>query len=262
MVAQTKRSKTSSQPEVRAIIACDWKLPNNAEIEEWPSILTNLVHEYTIEGTIGDAPATFSAIVHQEFANLPAAQSAEPDLGPLVSPQSMKKFILRYGSLSATKSTYKEGFERRSSHLVDDLRRVEEESKSASFDWDWGKERGKVLAAADRQDLLRCAWRREASAVEEIQRRAMENVVYGFSDRGLQITTKDVWALVCLLFLRDHAAGKLGVCANPHCPVPYFVKNRRTQKICETGDCVAWAQRKYALRWWRENKAKSVRRKK
>ena len=75
------------------------------------------------------------------------------------------------------------------------------------------------------------------------------------------ISIKSIWALICLLIVRDQAAGKTAVCANPECPAPYFLKSRKTQKICEAGECVAWAQRNYALKWWRENESKASKRK-
>jgi hypothetical protein len=42
----------------------------------------------------------------------------------------------------------------------------------------------------------------------------------------------------------------LAVCGNPGCPVRYFVGRRRDQKYCESGDCTAYAQRQYALKYW------------
>lgn len=39
-------------------------------------------------------------------------------------------------------------------------------------------------------------------------------------------------------------------CHNPDCLAPYFLAKRRSQKYCERGDCTAYAQRQYALKWW------------
>jgi|SRR5712692_5819888 len=39
-------------------------------------------------------------------------------------------------------------------------------------------------------------------------------------------------------------------CGNPHCPAPYFLAKRRTQKYCERGACTAYAQRQYVKAWW------------
>ena len=67
---------------------------------------------------------------------------------------------------------------------------------------------------------------------------------------GVLVVTKDLWTFIRLLFLADHSEDKIAVCANPNCLVPYFVKKRKSQKLCEQGECVAWAQRQYSLRWW------------
>lgn len=44
----------------------------------------------------------------------------------------------------------------------------------------------------------------------------------------------------------------LARCHNPDCPAPYFLARRKDQKYCERGDCTAYAQRQYALKWWKE----------
>lgn len=41
-------------------------------------------------------------------------------------------------------------------------------------------------------------------------------------------------------------------CHNPDCLAPYFLAKRKGQKYCERGDCTAYAQRQYALKWWNE----------
>jgi hypothetical protein len=42
----------------------------------------------------------------------------------------------------------------------------------------------------------------------------------------------------------------LRVCQNPNCPAPYFVANRKDQKMCDNADCKAEAQRHFALDYW------------
>ncbi|HEV2022314.1 MAG TPA: hypothetical protein VGQ94_07270 [Terriglobales bacterium] len=39
-------------------------------------------------------------------------------------------------------------------------------------------------------------------------------------------------------------------CGNPQCPAPYFLAKRETQRYCERGECTAYAQQQYALKWW------------
>ncbi|MGB2676915.1 MAG: hypothetical protein WAN12_07530 [Candidatus Acidiferrum sp.] len=72
----------------------------------------------------------------------------------------------------------------------------------------------------------------------------------------IALTTDDLWKFISYLFLRDFLAGKIGVCGNPDCPAPYYLKSRSDQKFCQSGkgECTAYAQRQYALKWWHEKK--------
>jgi|SRR5215472_15027453 len=45
---------------------------------------------------------------------------------------------------------------------------------------------------------------------------------------------------------------RFGHCQNPGCPTPYFLSKRASQKYCERGECTAYAQRQYALKWWNQ----------
>jgi hypothetical protein len=263
MVKQTKQPKTSSkagQPELRGFITWDWNLPDSAEISENFGLgLTGVVLEYTISGSIGTTPVDCGGKQpHQEFANLPAAPSSQFDDSPLVDPRAMQRFIRRYGPFGKVTdpTRYADYFERRSLGLAEEMKIVHDNAADPNFDLIL--EQGKALAAADQQSLLRYAWNTgDSLALEEVGRQVMEGSVYGFSATGrVQITAKNVWSLICILFLRDYGAGKLGVCLNPDCLVPYFIKKRRTQKFCEEGECVVWAQRRYAKKWWREHRAK------
>jgi hypothetical protein len=54
--------------------------------------------------------------------------------------------------------------------------------------------------------------------------------------------------------------GRFAVCENPGCPASFFFAKRSDQKYCERGECTAYAQRMYALKWWnREGKAQRKR---
>src|SRR5260221_9081429 len=77
----------------------------------------------------------------------------------------------------------------------------------------------------------------------------------------VHLRPKDLWRSVCFLYLLDYQAHKLGFCGNPDCPAPYFRKKRKTQKYCEQGPCVQYAQRQYSLDWW-NRKGKKIREKK
>ena len=125
--------------------------------------------------------------------------------------------------------------------------------------------RERISDFADAQRLLRQAWSGDESVVDmnigaELNQ-GFELLAFGIRPKGeVLLATRDLWKLICFLFLLDKKRGKTGVCANPNCPAPYFLKLRRTQKICEQGECVTWAQRKYALGWWnREGKARRTR---
>jgi hypothetical protein len=110
------------------------------------------------------------------------------------------------------------------------------------------------------QDHLWGVWE-DAELVEELEAQIAVNVVI---KRGIvELVPGDLWALICFLSVRDYKTEKLGVCENPDCPARYFRKNRRTQKFCEQGPCVAYAQRQYSLDWWnRVGKKKREKKKK
>jgi hypothetical protein len=79
---------------------------------------------------------------------------------------------------------------------------------------------------------------------------------------GVRVYTGDLWTFIRFLFLADLSEGKSAVCKNPNCLVPYFVKKRKNQTLCEQGECVKWAQRQYSLRWWNAEGGGKERRKK
>ena len=113
---------------------------------------------------------------------------------------------------------------------------------------------------ADAQDTLRKAWTGDGEAIADIEgqvRDALE-VQPSIKRGGIELTTENLWSLICVLFLLDHKSGKTGVCGNPDCPAPYFLRKRKDQKYCERGSCSAYAQRQYALGWW-ERKGYEIR---
>jgi hypothetical protein len=139
--------------------------------------------------------------------------------------------------------------------------------------------RTKVSELASAQRLLRLAWMKNTAAIDiylqgEIDRGFEINsfeIRQGFSFRrkaSVGLRSNDLWTYICFLVVLDYAKGRTGYCENPECLAPYYLKKRRTQKICESGPCTAWAQRQYALNWWnkegkkRRAKAQATRRKK
>lgn len=102
------------------------------------------------------------------------------------------------------------------------------------------------------RDAVRAAWQGDPKSLESLQKTIRESrrTVMTFTERGLEIQSRDLLGDICLLTLRDAHAGRTGECANPECANRYFIKRRVTQKFCESGPCVVYAQRKYAMQWW------------
>lgn len=113
------------------------------------------------------------------------------------------------------------------------------------------------------QDALRQAWKGDLHRLQYIQDQVAVymRAEWKFERMRIRVIPENLWSIVCVTFLQDHAAGRTGVCENPNCPAPYFIKQRRTQKFCEAGPCVAYKQRLYALSWW-NRKGKDKRAKK
>lgn len=110
------------------------------------------------------------------------------------------------------------------------------------------------------QQVLRRAWEGGAAAVSKIEEQILgvgffqDTQVHASPETGaILIDVSNLWNFICVLFIRDFGAGRTSRCLNPECPAPYFLKRRRTQKVCELGSCTAWAQRQYALRWWNQH---------
>jgi hypothetical protein len=104
------------------------------------------------------------------------------------------------------------------------------------------------------QQNLRKAWRSENA----IPPNGFYSMVHVRRHDEVSIVGTHLWNFIELLLALDQKGGKLGICANPDCPTPYFVKKRSTQIFCEAGDCVAYKQRKYALEYW-NSKGKKLR---
>jgi len=143
-------------------------------------------------------------------------------LPELVQLGAMEAFVKKYGVFSA---------------------RLDE--KAGHFDED-------AANFTDAQDALRKAWAGDSGAIQEIESQVKYALEAQPSVRagGVELTTDNLWGLICVLFLLDRIAGKTAVCANPECPAPYFLRKRKDQKFCERGPCSAYAQRRYALGWW------------
>jgi hypothetical protein len=121
-----------------------------------------------------------------------------------------------------------------------------------------------VQHACGMQQLLRDAWKGDGHAVAILQYGGdltTQQGPYGPprlsavpSAHGIDIYAEDLWNYIRVAFLSDHAAGRTRVCANPDCGAgaPYFLAKRKDQRICGNDKCAAWAQREWALDWWKE----------
>jgi len=116
-----------------------------------------------------------------------------------------------------------------------------------------------VQLANDMQRLLRGAWRGDQLSVETLQfgvGHYAEQAAYGpvqikpvpNQSGGLDIYTSDLWTYIRLAFLADQARTR--VCANPGCSAPYFLAQRKDQRVCGRKECTQWAQQQWSLDWW------------
>lgn len=58
---------------------------------------------------------------------------------------------------------------------------------------------------------------------------------------------------VSLAFAVNELLGKVGHCANPHCPAPYFIKQKAKYRFCDRQACQAFGQREHKREWWRKH---------
>lgn len=226
MVKQAGRTKSSStMPEYRfpcyiapVLVPSDVRATGKGSTD-------GIEYEYAIGGSLqGLKESPWSEPPHIAFANLRAED-----------PKAAEAFIKQYGVLD---------------------RHCWEREDPDKF---------KIESAfiLEKQDRLRSAWASMSTTGEVPSKGDLGSVIdiegeveEGFdtdivvSGGFVQLRPGDLWASICFLFMWDAQAGKLGFCGNPDCPAPYFRKKRITQKYCEQGPCVQYAQRQYALNWW------------
>lgn len=199
-----------------------------------------------VKGTLGPDPADLSSwqeLPHRVFVNLPRfdlvksrslallddprqrrrRDAAGNLLTELIDLKAMEKFVKKYGSFTLTDT----------------------DEPTDHFDVD-------AADVTDAQDTLRKAWAGDRGMIGAIEAQVKYALDASLSVKaeGVELTTNNLWNLICVLFLLDNATGKTGVCANPECPARYFLRKRKDQKFCERGQCTVYAQRRYALGWW------------
>jgi hypothetical protein len=215
-------------------------------------------------------PARWRDYPHRCFVNLPVVTLSDSG-EEMIDPKAMLSFTKKYGPLDSliaydedkewTEFLEREGYKNYLQEKEDCLALVESSpSVETISEVISGCSSERILRLAGTQSFLKYAWRSgDERALDAIDQYLSGGLPIHFDlDEGcFRIHVVNVQRLILMLFLRDQAAGKTAICANPDCPAPYFLKSRKTQKICEAGDCVAWAQRNYALKWWRENESKA-----
>jgi hypothetical protein len=251
-----------------------WKLPK--EVRVGPFIGRYHIGSGSIgysmmvkEGSAEPNPSRWRDYPHRRFVNLPVQPI--PESGEeIIDPKAMLAFVRQYGPLDHlvpneedkewTAFLEREGYleflkeKEDCLMLIESAPSVETISKEVS-----GYSSEQIRNLANTQSFLKYAW----SSEDERALVALDDYLSGglpihfeFDLGQLTIYVGSVQRLILMLFLRDQANGKTAICANPDCPAPFFLRSRKTQKICEAGGCVAWAQRNYALKWWRENMSK------
>lgn len=150
-------------------------------------------------GVLGDKPVDpnrWKQPVHEYFANM---RLEDPDGG--LCPRSVLPFISQYGLLW-------------------------ERPFGSRFQID-------VVELIGLQESLRGAWKGNKDALNEILRDAGGDINVSVSAKGIEISTENLWTLVCILFLRDYAEGRTKLCANQDCERgPYFLESRKGQRYC------------------------------
>jgi hypothetical protein len=105
------------------------------------------------------------------------------------------------------------------------------------------------------QDSLRRAWRGDDKGLDYIKLSAGTYMRFSWAFKAgrAELVAEDLWSAICVFFLRDQSAHKTGICENPHCSAPYFIKRRKTQLFCQAGPCVEYGARVRANRWWKDH---------
>lgn len=125
-----------------------------------------------------------------------------------------------------------------------------------STDQDPGLLRSDTFAVVVR-DWFRKAWTGDEEGMKWVQEKLnRQSYAIAVENRQVTMNPKSLFGTMSLLFMRDYAAGKTAVCANPDCHSPYFIKKRKTQIYCTSGPCTDQAQREQKRLWWERNHGK------
>jgi hypothetical protein len=107
------------------------------------------------------------------------------------------------------------------------------------------------------REVLRKAWSGDSTAVQYVQALAQVGAHLSAAENGqIELIVDDILGMASILFLRDFAARRLGMCANPQCPSPFFVRSRKNQKYCDVPACMVYSHRISANNYWARRRAK------
>jgi hypothetical protein len=228
-----------------------WNLPEAAEVFAASEVMIwgeEGVFDYKVVMTPGTKklrPEKWATPPHEAFANLRVVEDHKLRI-EIPDRHRMPNFLLQYGQLGS--SSELETVEK-TSMVIDD--------KGMPIDLD--KKSCEMLASSRSPALIRHVWGTGSEfAIEALATSGEKGSRIRIDPKTGAATPEFLtsWSLICYLTVKDQRRGRLGFCANPECGAPYFLKTRRTQKICDQPGCSAWAQRNYALKWWHENNRK------
>ncbi len=108
------------------------------------------------------------------------------------------------------------------------------------------------------RDVLRQAWKGDLAARQIVQVLAQVSAkIVAAENKQIELIPDGFLGIACIVFLSDFAAGRLGVCTNPQCRSPFFVRTRSTQKFCDVPDCMVYSHRLSANNYWSKVRAKA-----
>jgi len=248
MVKQAQEAKTSStrsgeyQISKGVVVPVAWlpETTNTTAHQDGPNV------SFEISGKLRKGPAEerWSEPPHVAFANLHAEDA-----------RAVEAFVKRYGILHWDAVSQEPVQKESNVGTREDIlrtRRLNQQRLKTKIE-NFGSPIENRLYSVESfglfldQDHLRGIWE-DSELIGELETQVV--VTIAIKEDAVELLPKDIWALICLLSVRDYKAGKLAVCENPDCPARYFVKKRKTQKFCEQGPCSAYAQRQYSLDWW------------
>jgi hypothetical protein len=171
-------------------------------------------HVFLTPGEPHDGMPHWKQPPHEHLAALNIGKQEAENLHEQEAEKAVLHFVRRFGPLAARERGGTIWIDRHGFHAEDAPMLID------------------VPAFLAAQKLLQEAWRGNVEALDEIAAGLTDELELEAHPQGLELRVRDLWTLVRLLFLRDHASGKTKVCANPDCPTPSFLQARKGQKYC------------------------------